>query len=116
MKKLAPLLIASAGAAAAFQWWQIAYRLRLFFVDYGGERGANHISDGDFMLIYLTNALLLVVALCALRALRNSKSWRIFATSIGTANLLGWLTLFVMHRTGALVEYGEFILHWRGEF
>ena len=116
MKYLAQLLITAAGAAAVFQWWQISYRLRLFFLDSGGERGANHIGDGDFMLIYLVNALLLIAAFWALRALRYDRRWRITTTVVGAANLFGWLTFFVMHRTGALVEYGEFTRHWRGEF
>lgn len=100
---------------AGFQWWQIAYRLRLFLVDYQRERGVNHIGDGDFALIYIANSLLLVAAVFGVRVLwRDSRSWRIAGLVVGTTNVLGCLTLFVMHRTGILVEYGEFIRQMKG--
>ena len=114
MKSFASLLIAGCGAVAGLQWWQIAYRLRLFFTDYRGERDVNHIEDGDFALIYITNALLLLAAVFAFRVFRHDRRWRIAAVTVGAVNVVGWLTLFVMHRTGALVEYHEFIRH-RGQ-
>lgn len=114
MKNLASALIVGVGAVALFQWAQIVYRLWLFFGEYHGERGVNHIG-GDFTLIYITNALLLAVAIFALRVFwRGSRGWRVTSAAVAAANLLGWLTLFVMHRTGALVEYIEFIGHLKG--
>src|SRR5438132_406246 len=111
MKSFASLLIAGCGMVAGLQWWQIAYRLRLFFTDYRGERGVNHIGNGDFALIYIVNALLLVATVFAFRVFRQERRWRIAAATVGAVNVIGWLTLFAMHRTGALVEYDEFIRH-----
>ena len=78
------------------QWSQIAYRLRLFFTDYRGERGVNHIGDGDFALIYTTNALLLLAAVFAFRALRQDRRWRVAAVTVGAV-------LLVELRSGMLV-------------
>lgn len=113
-KSFASFLIAGCGAIATLQWWQIAYRLRLFFTEYRGERGVNHVGDGDFALINITNALLLLAAVFAFRAIRQDRRWRVAAVTVGAVNVIGWLTLIVMHRTGALVEYHEFIRHWKG--
>jgi hypothetical protein len=115
MKNFAPGLIAGVGAVALFQWSQIAYRLRLFFGEYHGQRGVNHIGDGDFVLIYVTNAVLLAAAIFALRQLwGGNRGWRVISVAIAAVNLLGWITLFFMHQTGALVEYSEFIRHFKG--
>ena len=100
--------------AASFQWWQIIYRLALFFGEYHGERGVNHIGDGDFMLIYIVNALLFASTLVALRIFwQSARMWRGFSIVVGASNLLGCLMLIVMHMTGMLVEYGEFIRHFK---
>ena len=96
------------------QWWQIAYRLWLFYFDYGCERGVNHIGDEDFQAIYVVDVLLLFVALFAFRIFRQDIAWRYGAAVIGILNALGWLTLFIMHKTGVLVRYSEFIRHWKG--
>ena len=99
---------------SVIQWWQIAYRLWLFYTDSRGERGINHIGDGDFLMIYVANGFLLGAALFAFRIFRQDKVWQIGAAIVGILNSLGWLVLFLMHKTGVLVEYGEFIQHWRG--
>lgn len=115
MKTFAAFLIFVAGILAAIQWSQIAYRLYLFVHHYHGERGVNHIGEA-FADIYLINALLLAMAISGLMVLwRHSRTWRTAAAVIGATNLLGWIALFVMHQTGVLVEYGEFIRHMRGE-
>ena len=115
MKNLAAAMIVGAGVMAGVQWWQIAYRLRLFFVDYHSERGMNHIGDGDFTLIYIANLLLLAAAVFGVRAFwHDARGWRISGLVVSTMNAVGCLCLFVMHRTGVLVEYGEFIRHWQG--
>ena len=48
MKLLAAVFAVAGAVIAAFQWYQIVYRLHLFFRDYASERGVNHIGDGDF--------------------------------------------------------------------
>jgi hypothetical protein len=115
MKTLGTALVAGAAAVALFQWAQIAYRLHLFFGECRGERAVNHIGDGDFALIYIANAILLASALFALRVLWQSRPWRVSSVAVGIVNGLGWLSLFIMHQTGALVEYGEFIRHMKGQ-
>jgi hypothetical protein len=112
MKKTAILFIFSGAALAIIQWWQICYRLHLFYVDYKGELFVNHI-DG-FGLIYVLDALLLLTATFSFRIFQNEKRWRNAALFVGSTNLAGWLALIVMHRTGILVEYPEFIRHMRG--
>jgi hypothetical protein len=114
VKKLAVLFIFVAATVAAIQWWQIAYRLHLFYVDYKGEPYVNHIGVGDFALIYIANALLLLSAAFSFREFRNEKTWRNAALIIGSVNLAGWLAFFLMHKTGILVEYIEFIRHMKG--
>ena len=116
MRNLATALVAAAGTAGLFQWSQIVYRLQLFFDDYHGEPGVNHIGNGDFALIYFANGLLLAVAAYGFFVFwRLSRGWCMVSAAVAAVNVLGWITLFVMHRTGALVEYGEFIRHMRGE-
>ena len=115
MKILGTALVAAAGVLGLFQWGQIVYRLHLFFGEYRGERGVNHVGDGDFALIYFLNAILLASTLFALRALWQSRSGRISSAAVGFVNGLGWLSLFIMHQTGMLVEYGEFIRHMKGQ-
>jgi hypothetical protein len=114
MKSFATLLLAGAGMGCVIQWWQIAYRLWLFYSDYGCECGVNHIGDGDFLMIYVVDVLLLSAALFAFRIFRQDRAWQFGAAIIGILNALGWLTLFVMHKSGVLVEYSEFIRYWRG--
>jgi hypothetical protein len=113
MKRKVALLFIFVGAVlATVQWWQIAYRLHLFYVDYKGEPYANHI-DG-FAPIYVTNALLLLTVAFSFREFRNEKTWRNAALIVGSINLAGWLAFFFMHRTGILIEYIEFIRHMKG--
>ena len=115
VKAISASLVAAAGAVGLFQWGEIIYRLLLFFGEYRGERGVNHVGDGDFALIYFINAILLVSTLFALRVLWQSRTWRISSLAVGFLNVLGWLGLFIMHQTGALVEYGEFMRHMRSQ-
>ena len=77
--------IAAAGVVGVFQWAQIGYRLNLFFGECRGERSVNHIGNGDFMLIYIANAILLGAAVLALRAFWQSYGWRIASAIVGVA-------------------------------
>ena len=115
MKTLGTALIVGAAAVGLLQWAQIVYRLYLFFGEYRGERAVNHIGDGDFALAYTINAVLLASALFALRVLWQSRPWRISSIAVGILNGLGCLSLFIMHQTGVLVEYSEFIRHMKGQ-
>ena len=113
MKTFAEFLTITAATVAGFQWWQIVYRLRLFFGEHQGKPGLNHIGDGDFTFAYVVNGLLLLASLLSARVFRKNTSWKTVAVTVGILNLLGWVTLIVMHQTGALVEYGEFIRNRR---
>jgi len=115
MKTLGTAVTVGAAGIGILQWWQIVYRLHLFFGEYRGERAVNHIGDGDFALIYILNAMLLASVIFALGVLWQSRSWRISAIGVGVVNALGCLSLFIMHQTGALVEYSEFIRHMKGQ-
>jgi hypothetical protein len=113
MKRTVALLFVILGAFLAIvQWWQIGYRLHLYYVDYKCEPYMNHI--GGFAPIYATNALLLLTATFSFQEFRNEKTWRNAALIVGSVNLAGWLAFFFMHRTGVLVEYIEFIRHMKG--
>lgn len=112
----ASALLFGMGAVAIVQWWQIAYRLYLFLNQDGGKFGVNHIGDGDFSLVYTCDALLLLSAIYCWSAFHHSGAkWRRLVLFVGMANLVGWLTLVAMHRTGVLVEYHEFIRNMRHE-
>ncbi|MEO5913533.1 MAG: hypothetical protein ABIS50_04830 [Luteolibacter sp.] len=115
MKSLAILLTAFGIVFAGLQWWQIVYRLRLFYGDYGGERYANHIGDGIFTMIHVVNvALLFAGAFSAWAFWREPGAWRRLVFSIAAANAIAWLTFIYLHATGVLVEYDEFFRHWKG--
>jgi Tetratricopeptide repeat len=110
----ANILLVGAGILSAFQWVQIVYRSILFFTVYHGEHWVNHIGNGDFMLIYAINTVLLCMALYCWRVFRqNAPARRRTVVFIGTANLVGCLVLLIMHADGVLVEHGEFIRHMR---
>src|SRR5438093_11160404 len=107
MKNLASVLFAGAAGVAVLQWWQIAYRLRLFLTDCHGERGVNHIGDGAFTFIYIVNAILLVGVVFALRVFwRAGRGWRIAKGVVGLGNALGGVTCVDMERDGDLGEDG----------
>jgi hypothetical protein len=113
MKRTVALLFVFLGAFLAIvQWWQIGYRLHLYYVDYRCEPYMNHI--GEFTPIYIANAFLLLTSAFSFRVLRSEKPWRRAALIVGSVNLAGWLAFFLMHRTGILVEYVEFIRHMKG--
>jgi hypothetical protein len=115
-KKNAGLTLAAFGlCVAAFQWAQIAYRLKLFLFDYSRQKYVSHIGDGDFMLAYFVDGLMIVVGLGSLLFLRGqSLRLRASAWCPLILNVLGAMTLFVMHKAGVLVEYSEFIGHMKG--
>ena len=113
MKRFASTFVIVAAAVAIIQWWQIAYRLRLFYVGYKGELNVNHIGDVDFILIHAADAALLLAAAVSLYIFRHEQHWRKAILIIGSVNLAGWLALILMHQTGILVEYHEFLRYWR---
>jgi hypothetical protein len=85
------------------------------FAEYGGRRYANHVGDDSFVVIYIINALAIAALAAALLVFwKPHPRWRMAAVLTGTCNLGACLTFFVMHRVGALVEYGEFIRHMKG--
>ena len=111
----ASILLSGAGLLGLFQWSQIVYRLRLFWGEYHAVLGVNHIADGDFALIYFINALGVAAVLYALYVFWRNRGWRAASIAVALVNVCGWVALFIMHRTGMLVEYGEFLRYSRGE-
>ena len=115
MKQFATALVAGAAGLAIVQWWQIAYRLNLFFGECQSERGVNHIGGDTFMLIYIINAMLFVGAILSLWVFwKSSRFWCVASGIIGALNVIGWSVFFTMHRMGVLVTYEEFIQHRTG--
>jgi hypothetical protein len=116
VKTLACILTALGIVLAGLQWWQIVYRVQLFYRDYGGERYVNHIGDDVFAVIHAVNvALLLAGAFAAWTFWREPGAWRWLVVSIAAANAIAWLTFIYMHATGMLVGYHEYIRHWKGQ-
>jgi hypothetical protein len=116
VKTLATILSAFCIAFAGLQWWQIVYRVQLFYRDYGGERYANHVGDDVFIFIHVFNiALLFAGAFAAWTHWREPGAWRWYVVSIAAANLIAWLAFIYMHATGVLVGYNEFIRHVKGQ-
>jgi hypothetical protein len=99
------LLLASGGILTALYQWALALcRLSL----YKGRPGMNHAND--FTQIYTMDAW--AAPLCLLAVLlvwRQRRRSRYFALAVLLANLLSALAFFVMHRTGILVTYDEYI-------
>ena len=102
--------IFAVGAYAAFVVLSVecGYRLWLFFGVYDAQVGANHVGRGYFRLIYLGTGMGSAAALGFLLLARR-RAWRWAAGLLVALNLLLCLAFFVMHRTGALVHYSEFI-------
>jgi hypothetical protein len=116
VKTFATTLTAFGIVFAGVQWWQIGYRLQLFYRDYGGERYSNHVGDDVFPVIQLANVMLLfagVFSVCTFW--REPGAWRWLAASTAAANAIAWLSFIYVHATGVLVGYGEFIRHWKGQ-
>jgi hypothetical protein len=81
----------------------------MFFGPYERRLWVNHIDDSAFAFVYTVNAFLLLAGLFSVALLRGPN--RSLAWIPLVANILGWVTVFVMHRTGVLVTYEEFIDH-----
>jgi hypothetical protein len=112
MKRTVALIFLFLGAFLAIvQWWQIGYRLHLYYVAYKSEPYLNHI--GGFTPIYVANVFLLLTSAFSFCVLRSEKAWRHLVLVVGIVNLAGWIAFFLMHRTGILVEYPEFIRHMK---
>ena len=113
MKTPATVITAFAIAFAGLQWWQIVYRVQLFYRHYGGERYANHISDDIFTMIHAVNIVLLFAGVFAAWTFwREPGAWRWCPVSVAALNVIAWLAFIYMHATGVLVGYDEFIQHW----
>lgn len=114
MKPLATMLTVIGIVLAGVQWWQIVYRVRLYYRDYGGKPWVNHIGDDVFTVIHATNILLLLSGTSAIWAFRRERrAWSWSVAGITVANVTAWLTFTYMHATGVLVEYHEFVRHWK---
>src|SRR5687767_6023222 len=101
VKTFATILTGFGVVLAGLQWWQIGYRLRLFYRDYDSERYSNDIGHGDFSLIYVVNLVLLLAGAFAIRTFwREPSAWRWIAISVTTVNVVAWLMFLYMHSTG----------------
>jgi len=106
-----PVLAAfGAGSFAMLQIYQVFYRSHLFIGEYQSQPHVNHIGDGDFALLYIANLVVFVFAFWAYRsAATNRHRLRGLLLLLILANAACCFAFFVMHRTGVLVEYSEFI-------
>jgi hypothetical protein len=115
VKTFAKFMTAASILLAGLQWWQIVYRLNLFYSKYGRQRYANHIGDDIFVLIHIVNFVLLIGCLVAAITLwREPGTWRWFVVGILIVNAIAWLTFSCMHSAGVLVGYTEFIRRMKG--
>ena len=72
-KVIAYNLAVVALAVAGLQWWQIVYRLYLFFHDYSAEPFANHVADGVFFTAYLVNGVIIAVGIMSVILMKKEK-------------------------------------------
>lgn len=101
----------SAGVAALYQLTDALGRVCLFLFVYHAETGVNH-SD-EFADMYRQDAWAIPLGLLAALLLwRQGMSLRRFGAVVFLANVLGLVAYLVMHRTGVLVTYDEFIQRW----
>ncbi len=115
MKTLSSLFVGICALFAGIQWWQLGYRLDLFYREYHRERFANHVGDDVFAFIHVVNVLLLLMGgFSSWTFRRETALWRWSAVGITVANLVAWLAFVYMRATGMLVGYMEFIEHWKG--
>lgn len=116
MKTLVSIFTGICVMLAVVQWWQIIYRLRIFYHDFHGERYANHVGDDVFFVIHFVNTMLLLAG-CYLSWMlrREPKAWRWSVVCVTAANVVAWLAFFYMHATGILVGYMEFMQHCKGQ-
>lgn len=114
-KTLATIFLAFGIVLAGLQWWQIVYRVRIFYQDYGGVKYANHIGDGLFTIIHIVNILGLLTGAFSIGAFwRESGMRRWWAGCVTAANAIAWLTFSYLHATGMLVGYTEAIMRAKG--
>ncbi len=90
---------------------EMAHRLHLFWHVYDNTNGMNHVADGYFSAVYLAGISGAILGFAAARMLRL-RYWRIAAGSVGLLNLALCAAFLIMHRTGALVTYDEFVTIW----
>jgi hypothetical protein len=110
MQGLAIWLMVGSATICGYTWWQIGCRVHLFYAEYGGRRWVNHVSDGTFEAAYVAGIVAACLALVPWRVFRESfRSVSRAATVIAVFNVLGVLGIFLMHRSGILVTYMEFI-------
>jgi hypothetical protein len=108
MQFAAIALTVVAGLGAAALWSQLIYRLTLFYRDHGGQAGMNHVGDGAFSLAYGVSAVCVVAAIAA-AVMFNRRLSRLLACGVAATVVGGCVLFYVMHQTGALIEYEEFV-------
>ena len=105
------LSIATACLGVALIWWaEIIYRLWLFFTDYQMKRYENHTGDGYFIIVHFVLGCFLAGGLVSATLLAKERKSLAVGSLIPTVlGVLAWLTVQVMHRTGVLIGYMEWI-------
>ena len=115
VKTLATIFLAFGIVLAGHQWWQIFYRIRLFYQDYGGVKYTNHVGDGLFTIIHIVNILGLLTGAFSIWALwREPGMRRWWSAAVIATNLIAWVTFSYLHATGMLVGYTEAIMRSKG--
>ncbi len=107
LRVLAGIAAVGAGVAVLVTWLEIAYRFMLFYGTYGAKKGLNHVAD-DYFSSFCTIAAASLAASLAVTFLFPRRWIRIMTFGVAVAALMSGLTLFLMHRTGILVTYGEY--------
>ena len=113
-RRIAVGLCLLGGCLAIVQWYQIAYRLHLFFGFYRKTLGMNHVDNSTFLLIHIANAIVLPVCIGAAVILwRDRYLIRFLGAIPAAANAVGWAVFIFMRVTGILVPISVFMENTR---
>lgn len=116
LKAFSPVHAGAGVVLALVQWWQIAYRVRLFYRDYAGEPYTNHVGDDVFVIVHVFNASFVILGVfLAFRLWSQSGWWWRFSVIVTCVNAAAWLTFVYLHASGILVGYLEFMHQMKGE-
>ncbi len=103
-------------AAVALLWWaEIFYRLFLFFTDYHATRWENHVDDSYFPFTHFLLACFVTAGAFSGFILGKFKPLRpAIAISPAMLGVFAWLTVLIMHHTGLLIGYCEWMSRIKG--
>ena len=90
-------------------WAHVFYRVWLFVFDYDCRVGMNHLEDDFFSRAYALHGAIIALMCFALWRLWPVRWERRIAGATLGLHVLVVLAVVVMHRTGMLVGYGEYV-------